>query len=55
MREAIPRVLTKQLPPGTIHFDAGAVDVTANSTGKSISRENRTACPFHPERFCEGF
>ena len=38
MREAIPRVLTQQLPPGTIHFDAGAAAVTATSTGASLIR-----------------
>lgn len=46
MREAIPRVLTQKLPHDTVHFDAGAVDVTATSTGKSISRGKQTSmCP----------
>ncbi len=33
MREAIPRLLTEQLPPGTVHFDAGVTDVTTTPTG----------------------
>ncbi|CAL8469098.1 g8639 [Coccomyxa elongata] len=40
MREAIPRVLTQKLPHGTIHFDAGAVDVTATSTGAEVTLED---------------
>ncbi|KAK9908124.1 hypothetical protein WJX75_002954 [Coccomyxa subellipsoidea] len=34
MREAIPRLLTKQLPPGAVHYDAGVTDVTATPSGK---------------------
>ena len=33
MREAIPRHLQQQLPPGTVHYDANVTDVSANSTG----------------------
>ena len=33
MREAIPRHLTAQLPPGTVHYDANVVDVVADAAG----------------------
>ena len=36
MREAIPRYLTQQLPPGTIHYDANVTDVAATSTGVAL-------------------
>lgn len=34
MREAIPRLLTKQLPPGAVHYNAGVTDVAATPSGK---------------------
>ena len=37
MREAIPRHLTQQLPPGTIHYDANVTDVKADATGAALS------------------
>lgn len=34
MREAIPRYLTQQLPPGTVHYGDTVVDATASSKGR---------------------
>jgi hypothetical protein len=35
MREAIPRHLSAQLPPGTVHYNSNVVDVTADAQGST--------------------
>ena len=44
MREAIPRHLTKELPPGTVHYEANVIDATADSTGKRCVCVAQIAC-----------
>ena len=44
MREAIPRHLAKQLPPGTIHYNANVIDVSASSTGKVVFEFAMRSC-----------
>ncbi|EIE21026.1 FAD/NAD(P)-binding domain-containing protein [Coccomyxa subellipsoidea C-169] len=48
MREAIPRLLTEQLPPNTVHFDAGVTDVTTTPTGAEVTLESgrKLQCKF---------
>lgn len=36
MREAIPRYLLQELPPGTIRYGSNVIDVTADATGKPL-------------------